>query len=128
MSGDKFWQGKRVLITGADGFIGSHLTEHLVTAGGSVVVFVRGTPSTYISSRRSLRNLSQEVVDSLSDVVLGDIATVDTVDLICDAEPDVVFHLAASGHVSYSISHVAESLGTVLLGSMHVLEAAKRCA
>ena len=38
-------QGKRILVTGADGFIGSHLTEHLVRAGHDVRAFVGGEES-----------------------------------------------------------------------------------
>ena len=40
---DVFWQGKRVLVTGADGFMGSHLTERLVGLGASVTALVRAT-------------------------------------------------------------------------------------
>lgn len=113
--------GKKVLVTGAGGFIASHLCEELVRAGARVKAFIR------YNSRNDWGKLEELPKDVLSEieVVAGDIQDPFFVDSAVK-ESDVVFHLAACIHVAYS--YVAPSLfvSTNIGGTMNVLEAIKR--
>ena len=113
--------GKKVLVTGAGGFIASHLCEELVRKGARVKAFIR------YNSRNDWGKLEELPADILSEieVVAGDIQDPFFVDSAV-AGSDVVFHLAACIHVAYS--YVAPSLfvSTNIGGTMNVLEAVKR--
>ncbi len=113
-------QGKRVLVTGADGFIGSHLTEHLVRLGASVRAFV------YYNSFNSwgwLDDADRTLRDSL-DVFAGDIRDphgVRTAMKNCD----VVMHLAALVAIPYSYHSPDTYVDTNIKGTLNVLQAAR---
>jgi len=62
------WNGVRVLVTGADGFMGSHLTESLLNKGAEVSVYVRGTTETTVKYK--LKNI-QHVESKLKAVLTG---------------------------------------------------------
>ena len=74
------WSGRRVLITGADGFIGSHLTERMLAEGARVSVLVRPRSVTG-TSEFTLRNLGA-VQDRLQAIVATDVAGPDAVDRV----------------------------------------------
>lgn len=115
------YSGKRVLVTGADGFIGSHLTEALVKAGASVRAFC------LYNSNASLGWLDQSepAVREALDVRLGDIRDARFVEQSVEGV-DIVFHLAALIAIPYSY-HAPESfVDTNIRGTMHVLEAVRR--
>ena len=84
------WSERRVLVTGADGFIGSHLTEALVKAGAVV------RPLCFYNSQGSLGWLDTVAPDvrGALDVRLGDIRDARFVEESC-RDIEVVFHLAA---------------------------------
>ena len=113
--------GKKVLVTGAGGFIASHLCEELVRKGAKVKAFIR------YNSRNDWGKLEELPKDILShiEVVVGDIQDPFFVDGAVKGS-DVVFHLAACIHVAYS--YVAPSLfvSTNIGGTLNVLEAVKR--
>ena len=90
-------QGKRVLVTGADGFIGSHLVEHLVKIGADVRAFV------YYNSFNSWGWLdhSDDRVKRAIDVFAGDIRDPHGVRVAMQG-CDVVLHLAALIAIPYS--------------------------
>jgi len=114
------WKGKRVLVTGAGGFIGSHLTERLVREGASVVAFIRYNSR---SSEGFIRLLPRQVRESL-EVVAGDIEEIESVrGALKGAE--VVFHLAALVGIPYSYLHPREVVDTNLIGSLNVLTVAR---
>jgi dTDP-glucose 4,6-dehydratase len=117
------WQGKRVLVTGADGFVGSHLTEALLERGAKVIAFTRGT-STNGTSQLGLRNLAH--VARQIEVIAGNIASAESISLITDARPDVILHLAAEAYVPRSFDQPAEVFAVNANGTLHVLEAARR--
>ena len=84
------WQGKRVLVTGADGFIGSHLVERLVAEGARVRAFC------FYNSQGLLGWLedSPPEIRPALDVHLGDLRDARQVETACQ-NMEVVFHLAA---------------------------------
>jgi NAD dependent epimerase/dehydratase len=112
--------GASVLVTGAGGFIGSHLVERLVRDGASVRALVRYNGR---SDRGSLELVSPDVLDDV-DVVFGDVRDPwfvrDTV-----RGTDVVLHLAASISIPYSYQAPADVFATNVDGTMNVLQAAR---
>jgi NAD dependent epimerase/dehydratase len=112
--------GRRVLVTGAGGFIGSHLVEALLRQGADVTVLLRYT------SRGGRGNL-----DFLSDtdgarlrVVFGDVSDPQTVEEAV-AGHEFVFHLAALVGIPYSYEHPREVMDANVVGTVNVLLAAK---
>jgi NDP-hexose 4,6-dehydratase len=111
-----------VAVTGAEGFIGSHLVEALVRRGNRVRAMVLYN---MFSSTGWLETLNPEVTGQV-DVVFGDVRDPATVrELVEGAE--VVYHLAAIGSVPYSYSAPRSFIDTNTIGTMHVLEAARAC-
>lgn len=115
-----YWQDKRVLVTGAGGFIGSHLTERLVRAGASVRAMA------HYNSRNDWGQI--ELLD-------GDIR--EAVEVICGDIRDpffcreavkgrqVVFHLAALIGIPYSYVAPADYVATNVAGTVNVLAACR---
>src|SRR5512140_3251285 len=117
---DKHWQHKHVLITGAGGFIGSHLVEQLVLRGAQVRAFVR------YNSRGDPGLLSRipAAMSSTVELLAGDLRDAQAVrDAAQDC--DVVFHLGALISIPYSYRHPAEVAETNLLGTLNVLMACR---
>jgi len=114
------WEGTSVLITGAGGFIGSHLAERLVNEGARVRAFVR------YNSRRDVGLLAQLPPDLQADieVVAGDLRDGEAVRAAM-AGIDVVFHLGALIAIPYSYLHPREVVETNVLGTLNVLMAAR---
>jgi NAD dependent epimerase/dehydratase len=114
------WEGKKVMVTGAGGFIGSHLVEALVQRGADVRAFV------HYNSRGDiglLRYADPAIRKSL-DVYFGEIKDPDSVRRAMGGI-DVVFHLAALIGIPYSYVHPYDVVQTNVLGTMHVLLAAR---
>jgi NAD dependent epimerase/dehydratase len=113
------WSDKKVLVTGAGGFIGSHLTERLVELGAKTRAFVR------YSSTGSWGWLDQSPLKNDVEVVLGDIRDQDTVTHAM-AGVDIVFHLAALIAIPYSYHAPLSYVRTNVEGTLNVLQAAQR--
>jgi NAD dependent epimerase/dehydratase len=116
-----FWAGRRVLVTGADGFIGSHLTEHLASLGAEVRSFC------FYNSNGSwgwLDSVDPAVKNRL-DVRLGDIRDSRFAEEAC-AGVDTVFHLAALIAIPYSYTAPESFVDTNVKGTLNVLEGARR--
>jgi NAD dependent epimerase/dehydratase len=114
------WQNRSVLITGAAGFIGSHLTERLLNEGAKVRVFIR------YNSRRDLgllNMLSKEKLQNL-DIIAGDLVDPHAVAQSAHGI-DTIFHLGALIAIPYSYIHPVNVVQTNILGTTYVLEAAK---
>jgi NDP-hexose 4,6-dehydratase len=111
-----------VAVTGAEGFIGSHLVEALVRRGHRVRGMVLYN---MFSSTGWLDTLDPEITDQV-DVVFGDVRDPATVRELVDGA-SVIYHLAAIGSVPYSYSAPRSFIDTNTIGTMHVLEAARAC-
>lgn len=111
---------KRVLITGADGFIGSHLTERLVYDGCQVRAF------TYYNSFNSWGWLDQvdRTIQEKLEIFAGDIRDPYGVKKAMEG-CDVVMHLAALIAIPYSYHSPATYVDTNITGTLNVLQAAK---
>ena len=114
-------KGKTVLVTGADGFIGSHLVERLVADGAKVRAFCLYNSQ---GSWGWLDTASAEVRAAL-DVRLGDIRDAAFV-AEATAGVDVVMHLAALIAIPYSYRAPESFVQTNVQGTLNVLEAARR--
>ena len=114
-------EGRSVMVTGADGFIGSHLVERLVSDGARVRAFCLYNSQ---GSRGWLEDSPAEVRSSL-DVRLGDIRDARLVEDACEGV-DVVLHLAALIAIPYSYVAPQSFLDTNATGTLNVLEAARR--
>ncbi len=115
-----------MLVTGADGFLGSHLTERLLARQATVAVLVR--PSSVVGTAGlALRNLGP-VAARLDRVITTDVAGSDAVERIVDWAPQRILHLAADAYVERSFEYPAEVMRTNLDGTLRVLEAARRCS
>lgn len=111
---------KRVLITGADGFIGSHLTESLVESGFTVKAFVQYNS---FNSWGWLDSLDKKIVDNIQ-VFSGDIRDPHGVKLAMK-DVDTVFHLAALIAIPYSYYSPASYVDTNVTGTLNILQAAR---
>jgi UDP-glucose 4-epimerase len=120
-AGSADWTGRKVLVTGADGFIGSHLTEALLDAGADVRAFC------YYNSNGSLGWLDRLDAgrSGLLETTLGDVRDARSVEAACDGV-EVVFHLAALVSIPYSYLAPESFLETNIRGTMNVLEAVRR--
>lgn len=114
------WQNKQVLVTGAGGFIGSHLTERLVTEGAKVRAFVR------YNSRGDaglLRLLPPDVYAQL-EIITGDIRDTEAIRAATKGV-DTIFHLGALIAIPYSYLHPREVIETNVMGTLNVLMAGR---
>jgi len=113
-----FWQAKQVLVTGAGGFIGSHLVETLLARGAKVRAFVRYT------SRQDpgmLRQLSTEDFSKI-ELIAGDLRDEQAVrQAVKDCQ--IVFHLGALISIPYSYRHPVEVASTNFMGTLNILTA-----
>jgi NAD dependent epimerase/dehydratase len=111
-----------VAVTGAEGFIGSHLTEALVRRGHRVRAMALYN---MFSSRGWLDTLDDEVAAQV-EVVFGDVRDPGSVRSLVDGA-SAIYHLAALGSVPYSYSAPRSFVDTNTIGTLHVLEAVRSC-
>lgn len=112
--------GKKVLVTGAGGFIGSHLTEELVRRGCSVRAFVHYNS---FNSRGWLDRSPKEIQNDL-EIFPGDIRDPYRVKAAMQG-CGTVFHLAALVAIPYSYYSPGAYLDTNVKGTLHILQAAR---
>ncbi|MDD5544017.1 MAG: GDP-mannose 4,6-dehydratase, partial [Acidobacteriia bacterium] len=111
------WSGVKVLVTGAGGFIGSHLTERLLELGAQVTAFVR------YNSQASQGFLCRQNPERLS-IVHGDLDEYESVRKAV-AGHAYVFHLGALISIPYSYYHPREVFTTNAVGTLNILTAAR---
>jgi dTDP-glucose 4,6-dehydratase len=115
------WKNARVLVTGAGGFIGSHLSEELVRQGAKVRALV------HYNSRNHWGLLEKGSPEFLRriEVLPGDICDPQCVSRSVEGR-DVVFHLAALIAIPYSYSAAASYVAANVNGTLNILEACRR--
>jgi dTDP-glucose 4,6-dehydratase len=114
------WTAKRVAVTGAGGFIGSHLSEALVRAGAEVTAVVRYNSR---SDDGNLRYLDAETRRQLR------ILRIDLTDMVATREAltgvEFVFHLAAFVGIPYSYAHPHDTVQNNVMATLNVLSVAR---
>lgn len=110
------WNGRRVLVTGAEGFIGSHLVKRLLQEGALVHALVRKG-----SSRWRIEGCLDRLAVAETDIT--DPASLRSI--VSPLKPQVVFHLAALVDVSRSWELIAPLAQTNIMGTIHLLSAVK---
>ncbi|GAA0773215.1 NAD-dependent 4,6-dehydratase LegB [Clostridium subterminale] len=113
-------KGKKVLVTGAEGFIGSHLTERLVELGAEVTALVQYNS---FNNWGWIDSFDKNVLDSIK-VETGDIRELDGMNRIVKGN-EVVFHLAALIAIPYSYLSPMAYVRTNVEGTTNVLEACR---
>jgi NAD dependent epimerase/dehydratase len=115
------WAHRKVLVTGADGFIGSHLVERLASLGAEVRAFC------LYNSNGSLGwlDFAGDGIKARLDVRLGDIRDGRFVEDAC-TDVDTVFHLAALIAIPYSYIAPESFVDTNVKGTLNVLEGVRR--
>ena len=109
----------KALVTGADGFIGSHLAEYLAKDGHEVTALCLYNAFDHFGWL--------DIVDAPMNVVRGNITDPWFVlDMMESVEPDMVYHLAANNSIPHSYSASHDHLMTNLMGTHNVLKAAGR--
>ena len=110
---------KKVLITGINGFVGSHLAEYILENNlGEVYGTVRGKTPSYVNIekiRDKINVMSCDLVDAFS-----------TDNVIKEVQPDLVFHIAAQAFVPSSWKSPAETMNSNVMGSLNLFEAIRR--
>ena len=114
------WEGRRVLVTGAGGFIGSHLVDELVRRSASVRAFVRYTSR---SDDGFLALVPPDVRNEL-DIVRGDLRDENAVAEAVQGM-DTVFHLGSLIGIPYSYISPTAYVKTNVEGTYNVIESAK---
>ena len=114
------WANKRVLVTGAGGFIGSHLVERLLAEGATVRAFVRynsrGDPGL-------LRFLTTQELSHL-EIIAGDLQDEHAIRKAVEGI-QVIFHLGAMISIPYSYRHPVEVAKTNMIGTLNILTASR---
>jgi dTDP-glucose 4,6-dehydratase len=116
---EPIYGGRTVLVTGADGFMGSHLTEALVQLGARVHAFVRATSSGALNNighiRRQLKVHFADLTDRTSvDYLIRELAKED--------DKPYIFHLGAQAHVGESWHRPYETVMANTVGTLNLLQ------
>src|SRR5882672_6717613 len=114
------YRDRTCLVTGADGFMGSHLTEALVTLGANVIAFVRATSSGALNNIGHLRQDLTVVFADLTDKTSIDYLVRDH--LVTAPDKPYVFHLGAQAHVGESWHRPYETVMANTIGTLNLLQ------
>ena len=115
-----FWQGRKVLITGHTGFKGSWLSLWLQLQGAKLVGFALEPPTT--PNLFSLASVAEGMTS-----IIGDVRNFDLLlNVFKEHQPEILIHMAAQPLVRYSYQAPIETYSTNVMGTVHVLEAARQ--
>jgi dTDP-glucose 4,6-dehydratase len=114
-----FYEERTVLVTGADGFMGSHLTEALVSLGANVHAFVRATSSGALNNIGHLRSRLKVHFADLTDKTSIDFLTRELREA---PDKPYVFHLGAQAHVHESWHRPYETVMANTIGTLNLLQ------
>ncbi len=117
-----FWRGRRVLLTGHTGFKGSWTALWLGRLGAEITGFA--LPPASDPSLFRLADVARGTTSILGD--LRERASVE--DAVRRAEPQIILHMAAQPIVRRAIDEPVETVATNVLGTAHLLDAARSCA
>jgi len=114
-----FFTGRTCLVTGADGFMGSHLTEALVGLDANVIAFVRATSS---GALNNIGHLRRRMIVKFAD--LTDRTSVDYLvkELVKAEDRPYIFHLGAQAHVGESWHRPYETVMANTVGTLNLLQ------
>lgn len=116
-----FWKGKRVFLTGHTGFKGSWLSLWLQSMGAQVKGYALSPPTTPALFEEA------RVADGM-DSEHGDIRDLDAITRsMTSFQPDILIHMAAQPLVRLSYREPVATYATNVMGTVHVLEAARKC-
>ena len=115
------WKNKNVLVTGAGGFIGSHLTQRLMELEANVTALIHYDAR---SDRSNLEFLPHDLLQKLN-IVSGDICDPFFVQGLVEGK-EVIFHLAALIPIPYSYIAPASYVTTNIQGTLNICEASRR--
>lgn len=107
------WQNKKVLLTGATGFVGPYLVKELLERKAGIKVLI-------MDKARNLTGLQDTIT-----LVSGNITDPGSLHNIME-DVDIVFHLAAISNVNYAIAHPRETFETNATGTLNLLEEARK--
>ena len=116
---NNFWSDKKIFVTGANGFLGSHLTKALAEKGAEVFALI------YEDNLGSI--FEEEGLSAKTRVVRGDIRNLSLIEkTLAENQIDTIFHLAAQPIVDQAVDDPLETFEINIQGTWNVLEAAKK--
>jgi dTDP-glucose 4,6-dehydratase len=115
----EYFSGRTCLVTGADGFMGSHLTEALVELDANVHAFVRATSSGALNNVGQIRNQLKVHFADLTDKTSVDYLVKELLDA---PDKPYVFHLGAQAHVGESWHRPYETVMANTVGTLNLLQ------
>lgn len=115
-----FWKGKRIFLTGHTGFKGSWLSLWLQSMGAELHGLALDAPT--MPALFDEADVGSGMVSTIGDI--RDYSTVFSAMEVC--QPDIIIHMAAQPLVRYSYQEPVETYATNVMGTVHVLEAARQ--
>jgi dTDP-glucose 4,6-dehydratase len=120
---EREYRGRTCFVTGADGFIGSHMVEQLVAWGADVRAFVRATSSGELRNIGHLRGRIRVHRGNLTDKTSIDAAVRE----LAGGSGTIVFHLGAQAHVGESWERPFDTVASNILGTLNLLQSLVDC-
>jgi CDP-glucose 4,6-dehydratase len=120
MNPGQFWAGRRVFLTGHTGFKGSWLSIWLKDLGANVTGFALPPPTT--PSLFEVANISSGMTSIIGDIRDPAVLT----KALCEAQPEIVIHMAAQPIVRLSYEQPVETYSTNVMGLVHLFEAVRQ--